>query len=923
MPPPGTQLSFTVTATSTTNPAITQTATESFTMPAIDAVTIVSNPVQVSTVPGLPATATVTLENVGNVAASAALTFSTGTGLTLTGLSATPITLAIGQTATETVDLTPDADVPLNSLLQATVNVGPAVSQDVVSVVNVSPSSSFAQAGQMITVSADVLNGVTATEQAQASLTVVNGSNNVVFTSTAVPLTLSALTNLATVNLGSIDTTAFAPGDYTIQVSIADSGGNPIPGATGTASLVIDAPLTASLAVNSDALSPEDSNTVTNTLTVGSQTLLGSVQTDGKATSVALNGDLAYVINTEDIAVVNVSDPANPRVVTTFGSTDINHGGLNLLQLDGNNLVVASVNISDSRSFNLLVYSLANPGSPQLLSNTTIPYALPDDLVVRGNTAFIPIFGTSSDGNGNITDQYGDFLAVDLSNPAAPRLAGVLFNNRPAPQGGDSNQFGSVPINSQVTYVAGSTSTGANTQSGNGSVLVVNTVNPASMSVAGQLDIPGTVMALAIAVDGNEALVVGTTGGWQNPFSDPSQFGPTGKITLTMLNISNPLDPRIIGSTAVTQDTFPNEGLNAWSKLEAVYLGNGQFAVSNTQAGAVPVILVVNASDPSNLVTNTIAAPADINGIAVSGDRLLATSGAGLDIYQTGALTNQTVTAEVTVPTTGAAAVVSNSFSVQPSQIIPGSGTETLVWTLTPAPGAAAQQITWETTVNGLAAGQVVAVATGASIQLGNQQFTLPASKVAGIPETQTIEIPVSVAVPGAAAIANASVAAGQLGNTNLASQLNDLSTALTNLVQTPTSAVYQSQAQASLGAVVGLVGSDPYLSALIPALNSDGATLANATTASTVQSAVIRLGNDLNTLGTTLSDEAAAGFSLTILNTDQVGQPQTPTAYAIAIQNNGTQTTTYDLSVSGVPNGVTSSLSQTSVTLAPDRPLP
>ena len=115
LPAPGTPLSFEVTATSTTNPAITQTVTESFTMPAIDAVTIVSNPVQVSTVPGLPATATVTLENVGNVAASAALTFSTDTGLTLTGLSATPITLAIGQTATETVELTPDADVPLNT----------------------------------------------------------------------------------------------------------------------------------------------------------------------------------------------------------------------------------------------------------------------------------------------------------------------------------------------------------------------------------------------------------------------------------------------------------------------------------------------------------------------------------------------------------------------------------------------------------------------------------------------------------------------------------------------------------------------------------------------------------------------------------------------------------------------------------------
>jgi hypothetical protein len=79
----------------------------------------------------------------------------------------------------------------------------------------------------------------------------------------------------------------------------------------------------------------------------------------------------------------------------------------------------------------------------------------------------------------------------------------------------------------------------------------------------------------------------------------------------------------------------------------------------------------------------------------------------------------------------------------------------------------------------------------------------------AASPATQTAQIHVNVVVPGAAAIANASVAAGQLGNTNLANQLSDLSTALTNLVENPASAVYQSQAQASLTAVVGLVGAD------------------------------------------------------------------------------------------------------------------
>ena len=41
----------------------------------------------------------------------------------------------------------------------------------------------------------------------------------------------------------------------------------------------------------------------------------------------------------------------------------------------------------------------------------------------------------------------------------------------------------------------------------------------------------------------------------------------------------------------------------------------------------------------------------------------------------------------------------------------------------------------------------------------------------------------------------------------------SDLSAALTNLVQDPASAVFKSQALASLDAVIGLLSSDPFLS--------------------------------------------------------------------------------------------------------------
>jgi transglutaminase-like putative cysteine protease len=202
LPLPGTRLSFNVTATSTSNPAITKSASETFAMPTIYAVTIASNPVQVSASPGSPATATVTLENVGNVAASAALNFTTDTGLTLTGLSATPITLAIGQTSNETVDITPAATVPLNTTLQATVNVGPAVTQNEVSVLSVTPSVANPTAGQTVDVSADIFAGVLDPRQADVSYTVENAQGTIVFTSTPVAISLSALATTTTLDLG-------------------------------------------------------------------------------------------------------------------------------------------------------------------------------------------------------------------------------------------------------------------------------------------------------------------------------------------------------------------------------------------------------------------------------------------------------------------------------------------------------------------------------------------------------------------------------------------------------------------------------------------------------------------------------------------------------------------------------------------------
>ena len=95
----------------------------------------------------------------------------------------------------------------------------------------------------------------------------------------------------------------------------------------------------------------------------------------------------------------------------------------------------------------------------------------------------------------------------------------------------------------------------------------------------------------------------------------------------------------------------------------------------------------------------------------------------------------------------------------------------------------------------------------------------------------QTLTIPVRVAVPGADAIADAAVAARELGNAALADRLDDLSLALTNLVQDPTSVVSKSQALASLDSILSQLAADPILSTFVADLAAGRDALAAATT--------------------------------------------------------------------------------------------
>src|SRR5262249_34139793 len=150
--------------------------------------------------------------------------------------------------------------------------------------------------------------------------------------------------------------------------------------------------------------------------------------------------------------------------------------------------------------------------------------------------------------------------------------------------------------------------------------------DPSKLSVLGTLDVPGTVHLLDVAVQGDRALVLGSTGDWLTTVDNIAQAGLTGHLTLSVLDVSNPEAPKVLGTTLVTAGVFA--AVSAATKLSALPLGNGLFAVSEADINGKAEVLVADPSDPDDIVVTALTTPAPVNEMAVSGDLLYTTSSA-------------------------------------------------------------------------------------------------------------------------------------------------------------------------------------------------------------------------------------------------------------------------------------------------------
>jgi uncharacterized membrane protein len=594
------------------------------------------------------------------------------------------------------------------------------------------------------------------------SFVVQDPTGKTIFTSTPVALPLTITSTLTTVDLGNFDTTGLAQGGYVILATVADPSGKPVPGSSGQGLLTVGLPVTASISTT-PATVPTGTATVTTTVQVHGQvtfpaplTVLGTVATqDDELSTVLYGNNLAYVVGANGITIVDISNPASPQVVKTFAQDVIVKGGYNIAQVVGHDLLVATNVTLNSSGFNFIVYDLTDPMNPALVSNTDIPYRFLTDMYVLGNVALFPIqeFDFYPGGDQYYIGQSGNILVVDISDLTKPKVLGEIFSssdpNRNHPEGT------AVIVNSEIAYGVSSTETGGDTTNGVGDVRLFDISNPAAPKLAGDLNIPDTETLTNIALGGNRALVVGSSGGLIQPFTS-KVAGLTGNVTLTVLDISDPQNPKVLGNTLVTEATSNLDATAPSSRRDLVNLGNGLFALSNVLEGGKPAILLIDASDPNNIVVGALNTPALVNGLTVSASTLYAGDPTGLTTYQIGQLVSSPVTVSVQVPKDSTnLALQSKSFTKPPTQIISGTNADTYVWDRSLAYGNSDLSFAWQTQLSNLNPGDNPAVSLGTTVGFTEQgtpgTLALAGTSVTAVPIV-TVSPATQTAAPGATA---------------------------------------------------------------------------------------------------------------------------------------------------------------------------
>ena len=346
--------------------------------------------------------------------------------------------------------------------------------------------------------------------------------------------------------------------------------------------------------------------------------------------STALLNNTVYVCGANQITMVDVANPAQPKVVGSFGSAQLNGEGT-ICAINPNTNPPILVDVVGQFAFNtnmaFAVYSLANNQSPSLLTVAATPFPYIVSLSFFGTAGFVSTSYFSYFNNSlSIFAQTGEFVAFDFTSPSFPQLISVLSPGSVSDQ--SLKPYAAVIDSTGFAYIASSTATGSNTN-GVGILDIVSVGSPAAMYGVAQVPAIPAAIVLSFDVSGSILLACGNTTGNRNP-GNPN-FGFTGNLTLTTVNIAAFAAPSVITSVQTNlqvNGTFYTAGFT-----------NGVFAIVNN----APVsdfegpqsLMIVDARTPSNPILYAVQSQFGFGGmVATTGGYLLAGSDLGLYIYK-------------------------------------------------------------------------------------------------------------------------------------------------------------------------------------------------------------------------------------------------------------------------------------------------
>ena len=446
--------------------------------------------------------------------------------------------------------------------------------------------------------------------------------------------------------------------------------------------------------------------------------------------------------------------------------------------------------------------------------------------------------------------------------------------------------------------LAGSTTGTCSNVSGNGVVMVLNTTNPLTPTVLEKLTIPGMETVTGIQVNGSQAFVIGSSGGWNSG----GNLGLTGNLVVATLNLSNPTSPTVVSSQTLN---VPSIGIG-----QLLSLGNNLYLTDSVGGGTnfSPQLYVIDDNDPSDVVATAMAVPNNVpdTGYVTAGNLLFTTDNSNLSIYQIGQPQDTPVVAQVTVPTGNGVSIVSGSFSVAPTTMTTGASSETLTWDLGFSAGDTSQAITWQEAVTGVQPGQALAVAQGGSVQFVSQGTSgtlgLPAQAVTGdqiigmTPATQTV-------APAAPASYTVTLSNPTGGAVTYSLSVQGLPAGWVNLpssVQVPANG----STQAPL-----VLTSDAFA-----AVGNYGFSVSASDTAGAVASVQA----NLVLQGQAPAPDPESHGIVAVLTPAQASAAPDRSHYVVQLTNTGSSDDTVSLSLAGLPAGIAASFGQTTIDVPP-----